>query len=542
MSLCDWNFILFTWVGLSRTSGAAALLALVMATCLTAAPAGAVTFRWANDGDVNAMDPATRQETVQLSFLGNIYETLARRDRSLELEPALATSWEQTAPTVWRFHLRPGVKWQDGSPFTADDVVFTMKRILAPSSSMRAPLSSVKEARRIDDLTVDFETFDPDPIFLQQQTSLLIMSKAWCEAHHSAEPALIGKEDNYALHNAMGTGPFKLVSREPDRKTVVEKNPLWWDRPEHNLDQVEFDVIGSASTRVAALLAGDIDMIYSVPPQDIARIRQTAGLKVVQTPELRTIYLGMNQSRPELASSDVKGKNPFKDERVREAVALAIDEPAIGSRVMLGLGRPTWEMWGPGVNGYDAALDVRPKVDPAKARQLLADAGYASGFRVALDCPNDRYVMDEQICTAIVSMLARVGIKVDLNAQTKSKYFNKILSPNYDTDFYLLGWTPGTYDAHNVLYTLLGTRDGMRGEVNSSGYSNPGLDTLIDGIGVETDPARRTAMIRQSIEILQKDVATVPLHQQVIVWAAKQNVDVVQRADNSLPYWMIQVK
>jgi peptide/nickel transport system substrate-binding protein len=515
---------------------------MALLAALTASPAGAASFRWANDGDVNAMDPATRQETVQLSFLANIYEPLVRRDRGLALEPALATAWEQTSPTVWRFHLRPGVKWQDGSPFTADDVVFTLQRTLSKNSSMRAPMAAVKEARKLDDQTVEFETFVPDPIFLQEQTNLLIMSKAWCEAHNASEPVTIGKEDNYALHNAMGTGPFKLISREPDRKTVVEQNPLWWDKPQGNVDRVEFNVISSAPTRVAALLSGEMDMIYTVPPQDIARIKQTEGLKLLQTPELRTIYLGFNQTRDELPSSDVKGKNPFKDVRVREAVALAIDEPAIASRVMLGLGHPTWEMWGPGINGYDAALDVRPKADPAKAKQLLADAGYPAGFRVGLDCPNDRYVMDEQICTAIVSMLARVGIKIDLNAQTKSKYFTKILGPNYDTDFYLLGWTPATYDAHNPLYTLLGTRNGKRGEVNSGGYSNPALDDLIDKIGIETDAAKRMALISQSIEILQKDIATVPLHQQVIVWAAKQNVEVAQPADNFFPYRYIMMK
>src|SRR3978361_1926186 len=296
------------------------LPALALLASLTASPAGAATFRWANDGDVNAMDPATRQETVQLSFLANIYEPLARRNRDLGLEPALATSWEQTSPTVWRFHLRPNVKWQDGSPFTADDVVFTLKRIEEPDSSMRALMSGVKEARKIDDLTVDFETLLPDPIFLQEQTNLMIMSKAWCEAHNATKPVTIDTAANYALPNAMGTGPFTLVSREPDRKTVVEKTPLWWDKPEHNLDRVEFNVISSAPTRVAALLSGEGDMIYSVPPQDIARIKQTPGLKLLETPELRTIYLGFNQSRDELPSSDVKGKNPFKDVRVRQAV------------------------------------------------------------------------------------------------------------------------------------------------------------------------------------------------------------------------------
>jgi peptide/nickel transport system substrate-binding protein len=285
-----------------------------------------------------------------------------------------------------------------------------------------------------------------------------------------------------------------------------------------------------------------VDMIYSVPPQDMARIKQNPDLNLLQTPELRTIYLGFNYTRDQLPSSDVKGKNPLRDVRVRQAIQLAIDEYAITSRVMLGLGHPTAEMWGPGVNGYDAALDVHPKPDPAKSKQLLTDAGYPNGFRLGLDCPNDRYVMDEQICTAIVSMLARVGVKIDLNAQTKSKFFNKINAPNYDTDFYMLGWTPATYDAHNVLYTLLGTRNGKRGEVNNGGYSNPALDDLIEKIGVETDQAKRNDMIHQSIEILQKDVASIPLHQQVIVWAAKKNVQLAQPADNFFPYRFVQVK
>jgi peptide/nickel transport system substrate-binding protein len=519
------------------------MLGLLLASAIATQPASAANFRWANDGDVGAMDPDTRQETVQLSFLSNIYEPLVRRDRNLNLEPALAVSWEQTSPTVWRFHLRPNVKWQDGSAFTADDVVFSLQRILAKSSVMRAPMSPVKEARKIDDLTVDFETNKPDPIFLQEQTNFLIMSKAWCEAHNATEPVVIGgKDDNYAVHNAMGTGPFKLVSREPDHATVVEKNAGWWDKPVGNLDRVEFDVIGNASTRVAALLSGEMDMIYSVPPQDMKRIAAAPGIKLIQNPELRTIYLDFDVWRDELPTSDVKGKNPLRDVRVREAFALAIDEPTIVQKVMLGLGHPTWMMWGPGVNGYNAALDVRPKPDVAKAKQLMADAGYPNGFRLGFDCPNDRYVMDEQICTAITSMLARINVKIDLQAQTKAKFFAKIQGPKFDTDFYLIGWTPATYDAHNPLYSLLGTRNGGRGEVNYGGYSNPALDDLIDRIGVETDQAKRNAMIDDAARILQKDVATIPLHQQVIVWAAKDNVDLAQLADNFFPYRYVTVK
>ncbi|MBV8702463.1 MAG: ABC transporter substrate-binding protein, partial [Acetobacteraceae bacterium] len=339
-----------------------------------------------------------------------------------------------------------------------------------------------------------------------------------------------------------GTGPYKLVSREPDRRTVIERNPTWWGKPENNVDRVEFNVISNASTRLAALLSGEMDMIYSVPPQDMRRIEASPDLKLITRPELRTIFLGMNVLRDELPTSDVKGKNPFRDQRVRKAFLLAIDENAIAKRVMLGLAHPTFLMWGPGVNGYDPKLDVRPAPDPAQAKKLLAEAGYPNGFTVGMDCPNDRYVMDEQICTAITSMLAKAGVKVNLNAQTKSKYFAKTGSPKYDTDFYLLGWTPATYDAHNVLYSLLGTRNGKRGEVNNGGYANPKLDALIEQIGVEGDPHKRQALIDAAAEIVQNDVATIPLHQQVIVWAAKKTVDLAQMADNYFPFRYVQMK
>ena len=518
-----------------------ALLGLLLGAAAVPA-ASAATFRWANNGDVTAMDPDTLQETVQLSFLSNIYEPLVQRNAELKLEPALAVKWEQVSPTDWRFHLRPGVKFQDGAPFTSADVVFSAERLLNKASAMRNVLGMIKEVKADGPLTVDFITKRPDPIFPQEQTNLLIMSKAWCEKHDATAPAVLGAGDNYAIHHAMGTGPYKLVSREPDRKTVVEYNKLWWGKLKGNATKVEFDVIKNDSTRVAALLSGQVDMIYTVPPQDMARIAHAPGLRIIEHPELRTIYLGFDVSRPQLLTSNVKGKNPFQDVRVRKAFALAIDEDLIAKRVMLGMAHPTWLMWGKGVNGYDPKLDVRPKTNVAEAKKLLAEAGYPKGFTVGFDCPNDRYVMDEQICTAITSMLGRIGVKVNLDAQTKAKFFAKILAPKYDTDFYLLGWTPATYDAENVLYTLLGTRDGVRGEVNAGGYSNPKLDALIEKIGTETNEAKRDAMIDDAARIIQQDVPVIPLHQQVIVWAARKGVSVVQPADNNFPYRYIDVK
>jgi peptide/nickel transport system substrate-binding protein len=332
-----------------------------------------------------------------------------------------------------------------------------------------------------------------------------------------------------------------LVSREPDRRTVLAPNPLWWDRPEHNLTRVEFNVIANDATRVAALLSGEVDMIYTVPPQDMERIGRTPNLRIIQGPELRTIYLGMDQMRPELLKSDVRGRNPFQDVRVRRAMYQAIDIEAIRTRVMRGQARPTGQIFGPGVNGFVEANDTRPAVDLEGARRLLAEAGYPNGFGVTLDCPNDRYVNDEAICTAVVSMLARIGVRVTLNAQTRVRFFAEVNGPRYNTSFYLLGWTPNTYDAQNALFNLAGTRDGTRGVFNNGGYSNPRFDALVSQIEVETTPARRQALITEASRLLQEDVAYIPLHQQQVVWASRSNITLQQQADNGFPLRLVRV-
>ena len=521
---------IFTW---------SALAALLIA----AAPVQAASFRYANDGDANSMDPYTRSETFLLTFTQNIYDPLVRRGRTLKVEPALAERWEQPNPTTWRFHLRRNVKFQGGEPFTADDVVFSYQRASGPGSQLNAYFQSVKEVKKIDDFTVDFITKFPNPIMLEEITQWVIMSKAWCEAHNASQPVDLTKSgENFATRNANGTGPFILGVREPDRRTTLRNNPDWWDKPEHNLTEVTFNVIGNAATRVAALLSGDVDMIYTVPPQDMERLGRTQGIKLHVGPELRTIFLGFDASRPELLKSDVKGKNPFQDRRVRQAFYQAIDINAIKARVMRNQSRPTGLMYGPGVNGFTEASDVRYPYDPEASKKLLAEAGYPNGFAVTLDCPNDRYVNDEAICQAATAMLARANIKVTLNAQTRLKYFAEISNPDYRTSFYMLGWTPNTYDAHNSLFNLLGSRDGTRGLFNDGGWSNKEFDALLDKIAVETDPAKRQAMIEAASKIAHDDAATIPLHQQTVVWAAKANIDLQQLADNTFPLRYVQVK
>jgi peptide/nickel transport system substrate-binding protein len=519
-------------------------LAGLLLTSVSASRTEAAVFKWANNGDATSMDPYTLDETVQLSFLGNIYEPLMNFDQHMKLEPVLALSWKITGPTAWVIQLRPDVKFSDGTPFTADDVVFSAERIKAKSSNLNNVLAEVTAVKKLGPLTVEFDTKRPDPILPFEMTNFYIMSKAWSEKHDATVPVILnGKNSNYAILHAMGTGPFELVSREPDRLTVLQANPTWWGgKRRGNVTRVEFYVIANDATRVAALLSGQVDMLYDTPPQDAARIAHTPGFHLVAGPELRTVFLGMDQSRPQLLESSVKGKNPFQDIRVREAFARAIDEDAIAKHIMLGFAHPTWLMWGPGVNGYDPKIDHRPTVDLAMARKLLAEAGYPNGFEVGMDCPNDRYVNDAQICTAVVSMLAKIGIKVNLLAQEKAKFFAKINPPGYDTSFYMLGWTPSTTDAENSIYNLIGTRGNGRGLFNNGGYSNPKIDSLDQQIQVETDQAKRDALIDEVGKIAQQDVAYIPLHQQVIIYAAKNDIELTQLPTNIFQLRWVNVK
>jgi len=526
--------------------------AAVLAMLLGAMPvigtngASAATLRWSNDGDVNSMDPYARQETFLLTFTQNIYDPLIRRSKDLKLEPALATEWAQTAPDVWRFKLRQGVKFSDGTPFNADDVLFSFQRIREKTSALNSNVATVADAVKIDEYTVDFHTKGPDPILPEEVTQWGIMSKVWCEKNNATVPADLGKvtEENYATRNAMGTGPYMLKERVPDVRTVLVANPTWWDKPVGNVTEAIFTRIANPATRVAALLSGEIDFVYTVPPQDVDRIATTSGTKIIKSPELRTIYLGMDQMHDELLESNIKGKNPYKDIRVREAFYRAIDEKAIVAKVMRGQAAETALMIAPGINGFDKSLNERIPYDPARSKKLLAEAGYPDGFETGMDCPNDRYVNDEAICQAVAAMLAKVGIKVNLLAQTRLKYFGKIGSPNYASSFYMLGWTPSTYDAHNMLASLVGTRvpgSGI-GDNNDAGVSDPVIDADIKAIQVEIDQKKRQALISNALAEIKDKYLYIPLHQQVVVWAARSNVETAQMADNSFPLRFVTVK
>ena len=515
---------------------------LIAALALACATSQAVTLRVANQGDAQSMDPHSLNESLQLGFMANVYEPLIGRDKKLGLVPALATQWTQPSPTVWRFELRKGVSFHDGSPFTADDVVFSFKRAAGEGSDMKSYVSSFKEVRRIDNFTVEIETIAPFPILPDVISLVFMMNKKWCEENKATLPVDRRKGiENVASFKANGTGPFRLKERQPSTRTVLVRNSNYWDKVESNVDEVVFTPIGNDATRVAALLSGEIDVMEPVPLQDVERIKANPNLRVMQGPELRTIFLGMDQKRDELLFSNVKGKNPFKDKRVRQAFYQAIDIETIKSRVMRGASAPAALMIGPGIKGFVPEMNKRLPYDPEAAKKLMAEAGYPNGFEVGMNCPNDRYVNDGEICQAVAANLARIGVKINLQTETKVTYFPKILSRN--TSFYLLGWTAGTYDAHNPLTALMATpTDKGQGQFNLGAYSNAKLDELTLKIQSETDQTKRNAMIREAFEIHANDIGHLPLHQQALAWGMKKNVDLTQLPDNFMPYRWITVK
>ena len=520
------------------------LAPVILAVSLAAAAltAQAVTLRVADQGDVQSMDPHSLNETLQLSFTASVYEALVGRDKKMGLTPLLATKWTQTSPSVWRFDLRKGVKFHDGTPFTADDVVFTFKRASSESSDMKGYTQSFKNVKKIDDHTVEIETNAPYPILPDVISNVYIMSKKWCEENKAEVPVDRRKGiENTASFKANGTGPFRLRERQPSVRTTIVKNFNYWDKVDGNLDEVVFTPIGNDATRVAALLSGEIDVMEPVPLQDVERVKSASAFTVLQGPELRTIFLGMDQKRDELQFSNVKGKNPFKDKRVRQAFYQSIDIDAIKSRVMRGAATPTALMVAPGVRGFQPDMNKRLPYDTEAAKKLLVEAGYPNGFEVGMNCPNDRYVNDAAICQAVAAGLARIGVKVNLMAETKVTYFPKIL--RRDTSFYLLGWTPSTGDSHDVLSAIMSTpTDKGQGQFNLGSYSNPKLDELTHQIQSETDEKKRNELIRDAFKIHQDDIGHIPLHQQALAWGFSNKVNLVQLPDNRMFFKWITLK
>ncbi len=505
----------------------ALLVGLALSTASLAADAK--TLRWAGRGDPQTMDPYSQNENLTNNINSFIYDTLVMRDKDLKVIPGLATSWEQVNPTTWRFKLRQGVKFHDGSPFTPEDVVFSFERASADTSQIRAYATASGKARIVDEATVEFVTNGPNPIELEHLVTIFIMSKSWCEKNKCMKPLdFKNKEEMITARQANGTGAFILKAREPDVRTVMTKNPDWWGwkdkKFDGNVTEIIYTPITNDATRLSALIAGNVDLINDPAPQDVPKLAQTPGVKVIEGFEQRIVFLGMDQARDELLFSNVKGKNPLKDKRVRQALYQAIDINAIHKSTMRGLSKPTGGMT-PSPAQATPEIEKRLPFDPNAAKKLLADAGYPKGFEVQLDCPNNRYVNDEKICQAVAAMWAKIGVDTKLVTLPRAQYFPKL--EKLDTSIYMLGWGGASTDSIFTLQPVLSTYNGKGdGDYNYGRYTNSStFDGLVAEIKVEMNTEKRLALIRRALAVHNAEIHTLPLHRQVIPWAARSNVD-----------------
>ncbi|NMJ44413.1 ABC transporter substrate-binding protein [Roseomonas sp. JC162] len=517
--------------------------AAAAALMIAAAPAvQARSFTWSFSSDILTLDPHASNNTFTNAFLDNVYETLVRHNQRLELEPALATRWEVVSPTLWRFHLREGVRFHNGETFGAEDVVFSWQRLNTPGALARGVLTIIKEVRATGPLTVEIETERPFPILLNALTQMHILDAGWAAANNAtAATNLQAREETGASRMANGTGPFRVRSRELDRSTVLEPFAGWWDTPRHNLTEVTFQPIRSAPTRTAALLGGQVDALVELPLQDIPRIEANPNLQVVQGPELRTIYLGFDHFRDELVYSDVRGRNPLKDVRVRRAIYQAIDVETLRRSVMRNNAWIAGTMASPFLSGAPTDINTRTfPFDPDAAKRLLAEAGYPDGFAVGLACPNDRYVYDERLCIAISGMLQRVGIRIIPQFETVNLWSRRI--NNLDVSMFMVGHAGlPLADTFSTLSEVLRTRTATGAGLNVGRWSNAEFDALVDRIAEEGDEPTRRALIRQALLIEKREVAHVPLHQQPVVWASRRNIDLAQSPDNRLRLRYVRV-
>ena len=502
------------------------------ALLFTAMGASAETFRWASTTDPQTMDPHAVNSAPVLSFLNNVYEGLVRRNQGMTIEPSLATSWEPLeGENGWRFNLREGVTFQDGAAFTSEDVMFSYERASNEAADVRSWFAPVSEVRVIDDFTIDFVTSAPNPLFPDSIANFMILDKDWAESNDAALPAR--DSENFATMNVNGTGPFTLASRDPGVRTVLAPHDAWWDEANHNVTEATFTPIGNSATGLAALLSGEIDFIQPIPLQDVAQVEGRDGFKVLEGEETRVIMFGFGHEHNALLySSDVTDANPFQDPRVRLAAAHAIDIASIDRVLFRGKIEPASQLVPAGISGFSEANTDRPEFNPERARELLAEAGYPDGFSFGLKCTNDRYINDEALCRAAASMFAAVGLDAELSTGPVRDYWPQLREDDFD--MYLLGWSPGTFDMEHPIRFLLHSQDDEKklGSWNFGNYSNARVDELLPMIQQEIDPTARQAMVDEVVAITQDETAYIPLYTQPLIWAAKDNEDLTQRADN----------
>lgn len=503
------------------------LLSVVILAC--SGLAQATTLRLAMDADPVSLDPHVQLSGGMLQYSHLVFDPLVRWTQDMQFEPRLAEKWERTDPLTIRFHLRKGVKFHSGNPFTAKDVAWTLAR-LKKSPDFKGLFEPYAEPVIVDDYTIDIKTKKPYGLALNMCTYIFPMDSKFFSGKDEkglAKDAIVKTEYSFANENESGTGPYYVESREPGQKWVLKAFPDYWDKNRGNVDTIILTPISEDATRVAALLAGDVDFIMPVPPQDFDRIENSKGIQLITMPGTRIITFQLNQKR----------RTEFKDAKVRQAIVYAVNNTGIVDKIMKGRATVAAQNSPKGFVGH--VEDLQPRFDMEKAKQLMKEAGYEKGFTVSMIAPNNRYVNDEKIAEAVASMLSKINIKVELKTMPKAQYWDEFDAQV--ADIQMIGWHSDTEDSANFfefLYLCPNKETGY-GQYNSGNYCNPKVDELTVDSQSETDPAKRAKMLQDVERILYEDAAFVPLHWQMLSWAGSdklKNADKIVNVMN-FPYF-----
>ncbi len=518
-----------------KTTGRPALpralftLAALAAACM-ASGASARDLVVALKTEPTSMDPQYHALTPNIQLSQTLFQGLVCSDADLVIQPCLAESWKADGK-VWTFKLRPNAKFSDGSPVTAEDVVFTLDRVpKVPNSpsSFKVYMQKIEKVEAVDPQTVRITTSELYPLLATNMVGLPIMS-----AKAASGPAPEGKTTTElnAGDGLVGAGPYKFVSWKRGAEIVFERNPHYWGPPPA-WDRVIYRPISNAATRVAALLAGDVDLIEDPPTDDLERLRKDPKLTVETKASNRIIYVALDQNGDTTPGiQGTNGKNPLLDRRVREALSLAIDRDALVARTMGGVGTPAGQLLPYPMFGASKQLATAPKANLEKAKALLKEAGYPDGFTMVLGTPNGRYINDSKVAQTLASMWTRAGVKTTIDANAPAVFFKNRDAFAYSA--YMAGWGTATGEMSNTLNSLLVTPNKEKGQgtTNRSRYSNPELDRLVAEASTQMDDAERAATLAKASEIAMADFAMLPIHFEHSVWAMKKEIRFKGRAD-----------
>lgn len=487
----------------------------LLATGLTFS-AAAADITVAYDADPVSLDPHEQLSggTLQMSHM--LFDPLVRFTKDFDFEARIAEKWERVDETTFRFHLRKGVKFHSGNTLTADDVVWTFDR-LKSAQDFKAIFAAFESMKKVDDYTVEIKSFKPFPLVLQTATYIFPMDKKFYSGKIDGKEkgAIVKHGSSYASTHVSGTGPFIVTSREQGIKVVFERFDDYWDKKSPgNVDKLTLVPIKENATRVAALLSGDVDMIYPVAPNDQKRVIKTKNIDLVTVDGTRIIEFQMNQN-----------SNPaLKDVRVRQAIAYAINNEGIVKKIMKGFATTASQQSPHGYSGHNP--DLMPRYDLKKAKALMKEAGYEKGFKLSMMAPNNRYVNDAQIAQAAAQMLSKIGIKVDLKTMPKAQYW-----PEFDkcsADMMMIGWHSDTEDSANFseFLTMTKNADTGMGAYNCGGYSEAKIDKLVMDSNTETNVEKRSKMLQDVEKILYDEALFIPLHWQNLAWGAKHTLQI----------------